>query len=123
MAEPPSLPGAVHERLIVVVPPDVAERPVGAPGTVGVAPAVLFVTYQRVNDTALLPISSLIGSSAGRPYPSDTVWPAATAVASVSVTVLPLTITVSTAPITVSSAARTSNLSMYGVDLMSRTLL
>ena len=34
MAEPPSLDGAVHERLIVVVPLAVAVRPVGAPGTV-----------------------------------------------------------------------------------------
>ena len=34
MAEPPLLAGAVQVRLIWVVPLAVAERPVGAPGTV-----------------------------------------------------------------------------------------
>ena len=34
MAEPPVLAGALQERSIAVVPLAVAERPVGAPGTV-----------------------------------------------------------------------------------------
>ena len=34
MEEPPSSPGAVHERLIRVSPPVDAERSVGTPGTV-----------------------------------------------------------------------------------------
>ena len=34
MAEPPVLAGALQERLIAVVPLDVAARLVGAPGTV-----------------------------------------------------------------------------------------
>ena len=43
MAEPPSLAGAVQVRLIWVVPLAVADRPVGAPGSVAsvVAPSTL----------------------------------------------------------------------------------
>ena len=43
MAEPPSLAGAVQERLIWVVPLAAATRPVGVPGTVVsvVAPSTL----------------------------------------------------------------------------------
>ena len=38
---PPSSDGAVHERLIAVVPLAVAVRPVGAPGSVGAASSVV----------------------------------------------------------------------------------
>ena len=41
MAEPPLSDGAVQERSIVLVPLAVAERPVGAPGTVVAASSVV----------------------------------------------------------------------------------
>ena len=46
MAEPPVLAGALQERLIAVVPLDVAARPVGAPGTV--VPVVALSTLEAV---------------------------------------------------------------------------
>ena len=41
MAVPPLSVGAVQSRSIVLVPSAVAERPVGAPGTVGAAASVV----------------------------------------------------------------------------------
>ena len=44
MVEPPLSPGAVHERLIWVVPLAVAVRPVGAPGAVAATTVEELVT-------------------------------------------------------------------------------
>ena len=46
MAAPPSLAGAVQERLIWVAPLAVAVRPVGAPGTVSAASVVALATLE-----------------------------------------------------------------------------
>ena len=49
MSEPPSSAGAVQERLIAVVPLAVAERLVGAPGTVvAVSSVVASATLEAV---------------------------------------------------------------------------
>ena len=63
MAEPPSLDGAVQERLIVLVPLAVAVRPVGAPGTVA-AVVELLVTAKSVKLATSFPAAS---SSASAP--------------------------------------------------------
>ena len=48
MAEPPVLDGAVQERSIAVLPLAVAERLVGAPGTVAVAASVVALATLEV---------------------------------------------------------------------------
>ena len=54
MAEPPSLAGAVQERLIVLLPLAVAVRLVGAPGAVAVAASV--VVLATLEAVALVPM-------------------------------------------------------------------
>ena len=59
MTEPPLSAGAVHERLIVVVPLAVAVRPVGASGTVLASSVVTSSTLEA----APVPTTELIAET------------------------------------------------------------